>query len=114
MAHEVPVAKWELLFEHIPVAIDQLRKHDAHCSFEAAELLECALDVLRAVDVVRAYDSITQTIGELVQLGLRRETLPKDTTHFLEVLSDDLTEAFAARGEREVIAQLSCHPSSRT
>lgn len=107
MTPEVPTADWEALFREMPVAIRQLRSHDAHCSFEAAELLETAFDVLRARDQTRAYDRIVAGMGELVTLSDRLVNLPPDTTDFLNVLADDLAEAFIARGEHEVIEELS-------
>lgn len=55
MAEEMPFA--DLLFTHLLTAIDRLRSHDAHCSFEAAELLGCVLDVLRTPNATRAYNS---------------------------------------------------------
>lgn len=105
MADEVPTADWTTLFKEIPVAIEQLRSHDAYCAHEAAELLECAFDVLRAFDPVRAYDHITETLGELCRLAKRYE-LASDTARFFDVMEDDLAEGFAPRGEEEVIEAL--------
>lgn len=109
MTTEVPTADWATLFRELPVAIEQLRSHDAYCAYEAAELMECALDVLRAFDPVRAYDHITQTLGGLCRLAKRYE-LASDTACFFDVMGDDLAEGFAPRGEQEVIKALSRSP----
>lgn len=106
MKEEVPLG--DLLFTHLPTAIDRLRSHDAHCSFEVAALLECALDVLRAPNAIRAYDSITATIAELaITLPQRHgDTLPEDTRYFLGVVGDDYCAAFDRRGQQEILAAL--------
>jgi hypothetical protein len=91
----------------------RLRSNDAHCSYEAAELLECALDVLRAPNATRAYESITKTIAELaITLPQRHgDLLPCDTRYFLDVVGDDYCEAFGRRGQQEIVAGLTpSHP----
>ncbi|MEE4538385.1 MAG: hypothetical protein V2J51_07845 [Erythrobacter sp.] len=107
MADEVPTADWATLFKEIPVAVEQLRSHEAHCAPEAAALIECAMDVLHAFDPVRAYDRIAHTMCELAHLSLHHRHLPADTTRFMSILSDDYIEVFSPRGEQDVIERLS-------
>ena len=94
MTTEVPTANWDALFAEIPVAIEQLLAHDAHCSREAAYLLEGTLHALKAVNSARAWDEIVPMIGRLAIYAsdARRGGLPQATVDFLDRVENAFSE----------------------
>ena len=90
MADEVPTADWATLFKEIPVAIEQLRAHDAHCASEAALLLDAGQFALRHHDPARVWEEIVPVIGMLAieANDYRRQELPQNTLDFLDRIED--------------------------
>lgn len=86
MADEVPTADWATLFKEIPVALEQLRSYDAHCSKEAALLLDGAQFALKNHDPARVWEELVPIIGMLAieANDHRRHQLPQHTLDFLD------------------------------
>ena len=116
---------WPDLFDEIPPAIEQLESHDAHCSLEAATLLQGALDTLRAPNGVRAWDEIVNAIGRLAELGFRhvdklpregelvRNNLPPDTITFICTVAGAYQEWGAPRETDDVVTELCAERDKR-
>lgn len=88
MTDGVPTAKWDVLFAHLPVAIEQLRFQDAHCSREAALLLDGGLLALRKHNAAEVWAELVPVIGMLAieANDHRREVLPEKTRTFLDAV----------------------------
>jgi len=94
MADEIPTADWPTLFLQLPVAVQQLERHDAHCSYEVAALLRASLGLLNApTPPERAYDIIIDTIGRLASLSDRhRDRLSAPALGFLDRVDDAVAD----------------------
>jgi hypothetical protein len=88
MTTEVPTADWTTLFRELPVAIEQLRFHDAHCSREAALLLDGGLIALKKHRAAEVWAELVPVIGMLAieANDHRREVLPEKTRTFLDAV----------------------------
>lgn len=94
MTDQIHMADWAALFREIPAAIQQLESDDAHCAPEAANLLDCALYTLKAVNPVRAWDQIVPMIGYLAVHANDKhgQSLPQDTRDFLDRIEDAFSD----------------------
>lgn len=90
MTDETPTADWPTLFLQLPMAVQQLEMHDAHCSYEVAVLLRAALGLLNPpMPPERAYDILIDTIGRIASLSDRHcEQLPERMLQFLNRVDD--------------------------
>lgn len=86
MTTDVPVPYWRDLIRELPAAIKQLRFYDAHCSKEAALLLDGGLHALKTHDPARTWAEIVPIIGMLAVEANdhRRQELPQKTLDFLD------------------------------
>jgi len=86
MTDETLTADWPTLFLQLPVAVQQLERHDANCSYEVALLLRAALGLLNPpMPPERAYDILIDTIGRIASLSDRHcELLPNRMIEFLD------------------------------
>ncbi len=90
MTDETITADWPTLILQLPIAVQQLERHDAHCSFELALLLRAALGLMDPpMPPEQAYDILIDTIGRIVSLSDRyREVLPNKMIEFLDRVED--------------------------
>ena len=88
MTTEVPAADWPSLFRELPVAIEQLRFHDAHCSREAALMLDGGLIALKSHDAPKVWAELVPVIGMLAieANDHRHAVLPEKTRTFLDAV----------------------------
>ena len=78
MTVSVSPPDWSVFIDDLLPAAEHLEDYDAHCSLEAATLLQAAHDTLLALNGVRAWDHIVQAIGRLAELGFRHvDKLPR-------------------------------------
>ncbi|MCW1984378.1 UNVERIFIED_ORG: hypothetical protein M2348_000089 [Sphingomonas sp. R1F5B] len=94
MTTDVPTADWPSLFRELPIAIEQLRFHDAHCSREAALLLDGGLFALKHLDPARVWAELVPVIGMLAieANDHRTQALPKQTLAFLDKIEGAFSE----------------------
>jgi len=94
MTTTAPTADWPILFKELPVAIEQLRFHDAHCSREAALLLDGGLFALKTHDPARVWAEIVPIIGMLAieANDHRTQELPQPTLAFLDKIEGAFSE----------------------
>lgn len=114
MTTEVPTPDWRALFRELPIAVDQLMSHDAHCSREVAHMFECALFSLQAVNPVRAWDEIVPMIGRLAIYArdAHGERLPQDTRDFLDQVENAFAEWNHSTDEPEDVIRALSTPRS--
>jgi hypothetical protein len=111
MTSEVPIAKWDLLFQHIPVAIRQLRSHDANCALEAAELFEAAYELLHCWSPNRGNDILVHHIGSLAGLMDRPgNVLEPETSDFVQAVFNGYVQWEQPRETETVVRELSLSP----
>lgn len=90
MTDETVTADWPTLILQLPIAVQQLERHDAHCSYELALLLRAALGLMNPpMPPERAYDILIDTIGRIASLSDRHcEVLPNRMIEFLDRVDD--------------------------
>ncbi|MFN4134966.1 MAG: hypothetical protein ACK4G2_04885 [Novosphingobium sp.] len=90
MTEETITADWPTLLLQLPIAVQQLERHDAHCSYELALLLRAALGLMNPpMPPERAYDILIDTIGRIASLSDRHcEVLPNRMIEFLDRVDD--------------------------
>lgn len=86
MTNEVPTANWAALFKEIPLVLEHLRAHDAHCSKGAAFLLDGGLFALKTHDAAKEWAELVPVIGMLAieANDHRRDELPQKTLDFID------------------------------
>lgn len=102
MTIDTEIAEWPpTLLDDMRFAVGRLESHDAHCSLEAAVLLNAAWDILLMPHDINHWDTIVGAISRLAELGQRHgEKLPADTVAFIIAV----TEARKRWGKERIIS----------